>query len=952
MSDILENLNEEQKKAVTHTDGPIMIIAGAGTGKTTVMTKRIAWLIENDLAKPDEILALTFTEKAASEMEERVDQILPYGYVDLWISTFHSFCQRILEEHAIDIGLASDVKLVSELDAWMLMRQNIDKFDLDYYKPLGNPTKFLRSLLQHFSRAKDENVGPEEYKKYVDSLEKTEYNEDELIKQKEIATAYATYEQILHNADALDFGGLIQYTIKLFKKRSSIRKKFQKQFKYIIVDEFQDTNHAQYELIKLLVNRNENIAIVGDDDQAIYTFRGASINNILSFEEDFPNTKKVVLTKNYRSTQEILDKAYDFIQQNNPNRLEVKLKETHGLNKRLESQTVGKGIVKHFHCNTMEDEAIEVINKIKELHDTLDCEWSDFAILVRANNHAQPFLEKLDKEKIPYRFLALSGLYQKPIILDTIALLRAVDRPYDNPSIYRILSHPVLGVKENDLIKLLLLAKKNGTDYETLIRSNLKEISQESKEALKTMTDFLSKMREETKTKTALEMFAKIFKASGLKGTLLTLPEEQQHDQIHLLKQFYERIQRFTQISEHKNLHSFLNEFEEELTAGEGGSLRTQASQSGPDEVQIMTIHGSKGLEFRFVFIVSMVSQRFPASRRSVPIPLPEQLMHHTQKVGDPHIEEERRLMYVGATRAKEQLYLTSACDYGGARKKKISKFLLEMGFQEQDSLISHNVSFLKEKQDHIANPKIHIEVPTSFSFTQLVAYDHCPLQYKFAHILKIPVFGNHSMSFGKTMHNTLQEFFERKLESKTTTKKELLEIYESNWVDEWYEDDKTRKAYKQDGKESLERYYDKLKIENPTPLFLEKGFTVKIDDIVIRGRIDRIDKVKGGVEIIDYKTGSPKKGEKLSQSDKIQLLLYQLAAKDIFGLEPVKLTFHYLKDNSEISFLGTENEILKLKDEIRKRISAIRKHDFNPTPGYMCKFCDFKDICPFKSPQ
>jgi len=328
------NLNNEQKKAVEHTGSPLLIIAGAGTGKTTVITQKIGWLIERGLAKSDEILALTFTEKAAGEMAERADMLLPYGYFDLWIMTFHGFCEKVLQQHGLDIGLPTNFKLLNEFGQWALIKKNLEKFDLDYYRPLGNQTKFISALLQHFSRAKDEDISPADYLKYAEGLQENmdtmlsgkEIAEQEIARINEVANAYHVYQQLLLDNSALDFGDLINYTLRLFRERPAILAKFQKQFKYVLVDEFQDTNWNQYKLIKMLKPTGDNLTAVCDDDQSVYRFRGASMSNVLQFRKDYPNSESVVLKENYRNAQNILDLTYDFIQLNNPNRLEHQFK--------------------------------------------------------------------------------------------------------------------------------------------------------------------------------------------------------------------------------------------------------------------------------------------------------------------------------------------------------------------------------------------------------------------------------------------------------------------------------------------------------------------------------------------------------------------------------------------------------------------------------------------------
>src|SRR3989338_5030115 len=412
---LLENLNPEQKKAVTHGEGPLLIVAGAGTGNTTVITQRVAWLINEGRARSDEILAVTFTDKAAGELEERVDRLLPMGYLDLWISTFHGFCQRILQDHGLDIGLPTDFKLFDQTAQWLMVRENFDKFNLDYYRPLGNPTKFIHALLKHFSRAKDEAIEPSAYLDYIENLRLNQdraeatggrawvrqpqvtnnkfqtnpkpqiqiykkgcheamkqFNQEadlgEISRIEEVANAYHVYQKLLHGNDALDFGDLINYTLKLFKQRPKILDLFRNKFKYILVDEFQDTNWAQYELIKLLAASKNNLTVVGDDDQSIYKFRGASISNIMQFREDFPDLEVFSVTTNYRSYQKFLDLSYDFIQLNNPNRLEAQNLDGRKISKKLKAARAGTGDFELLKFGDYIEEASGVVEKIIEIH--------------------------------------------------------------------------------------------------------------------------------------------------------------------------------------------------------------------------------------------------------------------------------------------------------------------------------------------------------------------------------------------------------------------------------------------------------------------------------------------------------------------------------------------------------------------------------------------------------
>ena len=320
-----KKLNKEQLEAVKYGNGPLLIIAGAGTGKTTVITERVKNLILKGLAKPEEILALTFTEKGAKEMEERIDVALPLSYGEMWVMTFHSFCDRILRESAIHIGLDPKYNLMTEAESVDFLKRNLFELGLDYFRPLGNPNKFLEGLLQHFSRLQDECVTPTDYINWTKTIEKPKDDETRLELQKsiELANAYQKYNELKTKESLFDFGDLITYTRKLFKERPNILRVYQERFKYILIDEFQDTNFAQNELAILLAGKNKNITAVADDDQAIYRWRGAAVSNVIQFRSNFPKTRIIVLSKNYRSTQEILDRSYDLIQHNNPDRLEV-----------------------------------------------------------------------------------------------------------------------------------------------------------------------------------------------------------------------------------------------------------------------------------------------------------------------------------------------------------------------------------------------------------------------------------------------------------------------------------------------------------------------------------------------------------------------------------------------------------------------------------------------------
>src|SRR3990170_5095616 len=444
-------LNLDQKKAVGFGVGPLLVVAGAGTGKTSVITHRIKHLIQKKKVSPKEILALTFTEKAAGEMLDRVGDVMPLGYEEPWISTFHSFADRILHTEGLEIGLDPSFKVLSGPEQWILFRKNLFKFELKYFRPLGNPTKFISAILKFISRLQDENISPEDFEKFVQS---TSLENEEKERIFELAHVYTEYTRLKLEKSKMDFGDLITWTLKLFKERPHILEKYRKQFKHVLLDEFQDTNFAQYELIKLLCPlemEDRSLVVVGDDSQSIYKFRGAAVSNILQFMEDYPKAERVTLLKNYRSGQKVLDPSYKLIVNNNPDTLESKL----GISKELISQIKTKGISPEIcQAEGLEDEVGFVIKKIYEvLGKEPEYTYKDVAILARANSHLDPFLMALRKHGLPYQLVGNRGLYDRDEIRDVIALLRVIANPKDGVSLYRVLNIPSLEIDGDDISK-------------------------------------------------------------------------------------------------------------------------------------------------------------------------------------------------------------------------------------------------------------------------------------------------------------------------------------------------------------------------------------------------------------------------------------------------------------------------------------------------------------------
>ncbi|NTU73550.1 ATP-dependent helicase, partial [Candidatus Roizmanbacteria bacterium] len=880
---VLSSLNEEQQQAVKHHEGPLLIIAGAGTGKTTVIVEKVKHLLAENLCKPQEILALTFTEKAATEMEERIDRAMPYGYFQMWVSTFHSFADRILRAEISHIGLSPEYKLLSTAESILFFQRNLFQFELSYFRPLGNPHKFIEHMLQHFSRLKDEDITPEQYLEWASTLQPSEeLLEEEIDKYQELAHAYITYEKLKIENSYMEFADLIYYVLQLFRKRPSILQKYRTQFKYILVDEFQDTNIAQYILIKLLAPPElaPNLTVVGDDSQAIYKFRGASISNILTFMKDYEQAAQITLRLNYRSYQSILDLSYKLIQNNNPDTLEYTLK----ISKEL---TASRGDQKTTSFHWFSDggkEAEYVAEEIIRLRKEKGYAFSDFALLLRANGHSTLFQTTFSRFGIPFRFLGPGVLFKQPEIKDLLAYLYLLNDLEDSPSFYRILTMSLFKLPGEDLNQLLSFTKKISQplfhsckivcsffepewfkeEYE-IYRPYLPLISSETRETVKGIVKTVQEQLSRSPHTPPSQLIYTFLQESGLLTQILEYATTKEEKIALNILKFLNRLKTYELDHEDTNIRTIIEFIDMNLKMGESPAS-SDTDAAAYDAVNILTVHASKGLEFPVVFLGNLIKGRFPSIEKSEPLPIPQDLIKELLPEGDYHLQEERRLFYVAMTRAKDLLYLSAAATYtDGKREHKISPFVIEaLG----EKVVAQQQNIKKEEKTQISlfdlfkQPEEIIEKKASriksFSYSQLESFKTCPLRYKYQYILKIPSPASHSASFGDSIHMTLQQFYLDFNLDGTLGLDHALHIYERNWIPIGYSNTAHEKRSKEEGHTMLRKYFEQLHRPEISILGVEKIFKIKVhDDVYISGKIDRIDK-KGlnEVEIIDYKTG------------------------------------------------------------------------------------------------
>ena len=669
---IYDTLNAEQREAVFHTEGPLLILAGAGSGKTRVLTHRIAYLIEEKGINPWNILAITFTNKAAGEMRERVDDIVGFGSESIWVSTFHSTCVRILRRHIDRLGYDNNFTIYDSDDQKTLMKDVCKLLQID------TKTYRERTILSAISSAKDEMITPEEY----------ELNAYGDFSKKKIAEAYKEYERQLKANNALDFDDLLVKTVQLFQTQPEILEYYQDRFRYIMVDEYQDTNTVQFKLISLLAAKYKNLCVVGDDDQSIYKFRGANIQNILSFEKEFEHTKVIKLEQNYRSTSTILDAANAVIK-NNVGRKSKSLWTENGEGEKIQFRQF----------DTAYDEAEYIVGDIRERVDNGKAAYCDHAVLYRTNAQSRLFEEKMITANIPYKIVGGVNFYARKEIKDLLAYLKTIDNGKDDLAVRRIINVPKRGIGLTTVNRITEAAQQRGISfYEALCSADLVPGLGRSISKLESFAAMIEYFRKEAEHLSITELMEEILTETGYVEELKAEGEEEAEARLQNIDEFLNKIAAYEESCEEElpTLSGFL---EEVALVADIDSLDEES-----DYVVLMTLHSAKGLEFPYVYLAGMEDGIFPS--------------YMTITADDPtEIEEERRLCYVGITRAKKELAMTCArrrMIRGETQYNKMSRFLKEVPPQllstgkivEKEELeLPKQNSYVQAKQSFQAKP-------------------------------------------------------------------------------------------------------------------------------------------------------------------------------------------------------------------------------------------------------
>ena len=633
---VYDTLNDRQKEAVFCTEGPLLVLAGAGSGKTRVLTHRIAYLIEEKDVNPWNIMAITFTNKAAGEMRDRVDNLVGFGSESIWVSTFHSSCVRILRRFIDHLGYNTNFSIYDTDDQKTLMRQILKKLELD-------PKTFRdRAMLSAISSAKNELMSPEEFR----------VNAEGDWRAKKIAEVYQNYQEELKKNNALDFDDLIFKTVDLFRTNADVLEYYQERFKYIMVDEYQDTNTAQFRLIELLAGKYKNLCVVGDDDQSIYKFRGANISNILDFESAFPGAKVIKLEQNYRSTSNILNAANEVIHHNQGRK-----------DKRLWTDNDAGVPVRFRQFQNAFEEAEHVIGNITSHIQKEEAEYKDHAILYRTNAQSRLFEEKLIYANIPYKIIGGVNFYARKEIKDLLAYLKTVDNGRDEVAVRRIINVPKRGIGATTLSRVGEYAVANDMGfYEALL--NAEQIPGIGRGASKVLpfTVLIQTLRAKQEHAKVSELLETILEETGYRRELILEGTDESEARLENIDELMSKVKDYDENAENPSLSGFL---EEVALVADIDNLEEESNH-----VVLMTLHSAKGLEFPYVYMVGMEEGLFP-SYMSIVADNPQE-----------EIEEERRLCYVGITRAKKELTMTAARQRmlrGEVQYNMISRFVKEI---------------------------------------------------------------------------------------------------------------------------------------------------------------------------------------------------------------------------------------------------------------------------------
>ncbi len=964
--DILGSLTAEQRRAVEHGDGPLLVVAGAGTGKTHVITARIVHLITTGRAKPHEILALTFTEKAAAAMQERVDVNTPLGQNDASIRTFHAFGDEVFREFALELGRSGDLRVLSPAEQVIFVREHLFELPLRRYRPAGDPLRHVRALLELFSRARDDDISPDEYRAFAARLRERaaaaddpDAAADDAAAQEELAAAYAAYGALKEKHGVVDFGDQIALCLRLLRDHPAAAARLRSRYRYVLVDEFQDTNDSQFKVMRALVEPHRNLAVVGDDDQSIFAWRGATLGNFDAFRETYPDATVVTLVENRRSPQGLLDAAYRLIS-NNPERLETRL----GIDKRLRGRPSGEELeVDHLAYVSAAEEAEDVADRIAQAALRTRRKLGDFAVLVRYNSDATRVLNALARRGLPAHFSGGGQLYDRPEIRLLLSFLSSVAAPSESRHLFHLATSSLYSFPAAELARLTEAGERRQRPlrelFESLAHGELPGFSEAAVAGATRLVEDLGGYAERATELTTAELLFDFLERTKLLDRYRDPESALVEEQGRNVAKFLRLVHSAGRALQTDHAAFFVPHLELLREAGDDpASADFEASENA---VSVLSIHKAKGLEFGVVFLIVATEERLPGSLRAPALPLPDELARTPAADRDRHAAEERRLAYVAMTRAKDAFYFTSATDYGSTRGHRPSRFIEEALGHRPERRSARLAAFeeLQRFQPDADEPDAPLPAlgpddVLTVSYEQVDHYLRCPLRYRYEHVLRIPVLPTPQMTYGLALHEAIADHLRRRREGQRPTLDQLQATFRAAWLAEGFISPDHEQERFQAGLDALRRFHEAEQDAKP-PELVEQRFSFMLGRDRVVGRWDRVDAGPKGAEIVDYKSTALDDAEgeapqKRAAQD-LQLRVYALAHLKMYGTRPAKTVLHFLETGTRGEAVPGDDDIAAVGAQITATAAKIRSRRFAADPAKpearTCRQCPYNAICP-----
>ncbi len=919
-------LTQAQRAAVDHAGGPLLIVAGAGTGKTRVLVERYRRL-RQDGVPAEQILLLTFTEKAAREVLDRVEQedYLPTG--ERFVLTYHAFAQRFLQEEGWLCGIPKGFRIVSEVRKWELMRDVLLQLRPPHLFHAQRPYERIGELLKLVERAKQELVSPVEFRGWAEA--NAIIDDPLLAAQREAALVYGEYQERLLAEERLDFDDTIYFSVQLLTEEPSVAARLSRRFIHLMVDEFQDTNFAQSRLLELLAGTERNLCVVGDDDQSIYKFRGASVANLRRFHTVFPDAAVIRLEENYRSRGPILRAAGRLIS-DDPDRLEKRLIATRGEGRAVSVLT----------ATNVTEEADAVATLVKTAIDEGRHRPNTIAILLRANAHLHNFARALQRLGVAYQVSGGRGFYQQPEVKDCLAYLRAVDSPDDAVCLMRLLSLPRYAADSVQAGRWARQARDDGRRFFDVLQESSDNGARRLTEDLRRFNGLALRLGVD-------DLFYEVMEQTHYLDLERFLGPIERLQVSANVQKLAELIAAYC--DEHPDHH--LSAYLKHLNATEAAQADEEIAplDETVNAVHLMTVHQAKGLEFGLVIIPHLVEGRFPASRRGEGLTLPNELLKEELPAAELHLAEERRLAYVALTRAREEIVCTLASRYEGVRDWRPSRFLPPIRGEGARELAGAQLLVATAGLVEVAR---QVELPlndappiAALSYTQVDTYLRCPQMYQYRFVFRLPTRPKPQMQFGRILHDALKDALGSIDRETPLTWAMVDSAYVAAWAKERFCAPEQAPSLQDLGRTYLRRAFEAGDLSKP--LLLEQPFSLRVDGLRLTGRIDRVDRhPDGSYEVIDYKTGSAKRAAELQRD--LQLGVYALAAREVFRFDPLSLSYYYLETSERVTVDKPRERLDEDRQTIVNVAEGIRAELFVAKPDRMkCGGCDFRLLCP-----